>query len=709
MGLGEAYGRQFQRLVKESSSLGKICLVEPYRKTEDDNTTIKDRTANPHIDFTFMSVDTKYGHLDVAGNSGNMLSAVGPYAYNARLLPPEVYAIKDGDITIIIRNTNTMKLVESTFAVSGGQASVTGSHVVDGVNGRGSRITLAFQDTIGSSTGRTFPTGRTVDVVEGLKVTCVDGAVPVVFVRADAIGVPGTILPHDLTGHRDKVELLERIRRAAGVIMGIAQTEKTVPRTIPKLAIVSQSSQHHTVSGAILKAAQMDIVVRFITDCDAHQAIPLTGALTTAIAARMPGTIVEQLLAPEEVIPGIITLAHPSGRVQIKLDLDEEKEPPIWVASISTTAQRLFAGKAYWTDSSNEPKMNLVSTTNTARHTRGLAFVNELRLREKPEDLVKHFYKEGLDATARLPSSKQDYQQPMPSLAQRDLQLPSPTPTRDETHLIRELSALRTSLTHFTSLYPSPKSPRANPPSPTPSSISHHLAAITQHINVLASSLKHMPRPSRNITTDRKKGEQWRHWAKTFSRWDKIRLLREREKKMSRRQRKKSEWNRWRDSELNALSKRGRPVVMGNLRRKMLQSRELVFEEVAGEAAVGEETRLQTKGRVVEGYHDVRERRRATAKRFDGLRVAGDEEFVENGAGNSPKEAFDTAASSTYEAAADRKERPGSKQDVDTSNRGTEVLVKSQFARKSVGDARTFKWPSFKSADRQEKDEPNQQ
>ncbi|KAJ4356130.1 uncharacterized protein N0V89_004158 [Didymosphaeria variabile] len=573
VGLGEAYGKQLHRLVKNTASLGKICLVEPYLTTKEDETT------NPHIDYTFVSMDTKYGHLDVEGNCGNMLSAVGPYAYNARLLPSDVYAIKDGDVTITIRNTNTMQLVQCTFAVIGGQAAVTGSYVVDGVNGKGSKISLAFQDPLRSTTGKTFPTGNRVDVIEGFKVTCVDGAVPVVFVRADTIGVPGTILPHELKAQGDKLDLFENIRRAAAVDMGIAHSKQAVPRTIPKIAIVSQSSQHDTVSGATLKPSQMDIIVRFISDNEPHSAIPLTGALTTAVAARMPGTIVEQLLAPEEVMPGTVTIAHPSGRAHVKLDYNTETKPPKWVASVSTTAQRLFEGKAFWTKSSQDAKEDTVPESDITRHARGLAFVSDSRSSESPASLIERFYKGGLNTTTEFSStltgqSKDPPQPPSPSI-KPDLQLITPSPTRDTTHLLRELSTLRTSLSHFTTLYPSPSSLGIKSSTRTPSTISHHLSAIASHISILTSSLKHIPRPPRTVTPDRQKGEQWRHWAKTFSQWDEIKSLREAEKKIDRRQRKKGRWERWRDSELNALTRRARPVVMGKWRRKLLQERDI--------------------------------------------------------------------------------------------------------------------------------------
>lgn len=571
--MGEPYGRQLHRITK-GTTLGKICLVEPYHGTKEDDALV------PHLDFTFVGVDTKSGHLDVADISGNMISAIGPYAYNEKLLPPGFQSIKDGEITIAIRNTNTMKLVESTISVSGGQAAVTGKNSVDGVNGKGSSINLAFRDIERSATGKTFPTGRVIDVIDGHQVTCVDGATPVVFIRADSIGVPGGVLPHELTDQKAKLNLLEKIRRIAAVNMGIANAEDDVPRTVPKIAIVSQSSQHVTVGGVMLKMPQMDIVIRFISDSEPHHAIPLMGAITTAVAARMPGTVVEELLAPELAVDGMLTIAHPSGRTCVKIDYDTSREPATWVGHVSTTAKRLFWGKTYWTDSSSDKEADLIPSAEIVRHSLGLAFVNELRLPKSPAGLVERFYQDGHDTTSEVaPQTKgksTHRPQSSSSTMQLELQLPTPSTTRDKAHLLRELSTLRNSLTHFSSLYPSPNFPRARPEIPIPSGISYHLAAIAQHINILTTTLAPMPRaPSLRFSNggDAEKGAQWHRWAKTFSQWDKVRSLREAEQKKSKKETRKSGWARWRDGELNALSKRGRPVVMGAWRRKLLESR----------------------------------------------------------------------------------------------------------------------------------------
>lgn len=510
VGQGETYGRSFGRIDPATKRIGNICLVEPYHKTKEDG------PASPHIDYTHVAVNPKHGgHVEVDAASANLLCAVGHYAYNARLLPPDLYKVKNGQITIIIRITNTMKLVECTFSVVQGQAAVTGNHIVDGVKAKGAKISLAFQDPTCSTTRERFPTGKAVDMVEGYKVTCIDGAVPVVFIRADTVGVSGTILPHELNEKKDVLDTLESIRRAAAVQMGLADSKTTAPRTVPKIAIVSQSSRHFTVSYNELLPPKMDLVVRFISDTEPHPAIPLTGALTTAVAARVPGTVVEQLLAPEEVLPGTLTIAHPSGITQVKLDYDTDTELPGWVGTVSSTAQRLFEGKAYWTEPYADPKADSAPKTITARHARGLAFINEIRKRDSPLDLIKRFYEthnDDPDAVSALAKGPQTRAQPA---EKPDLPLPAPPHARDSSHLLQDLWALRHTLTHFTSQHPSISNPKL--PSPFPESVRDSLSAINAHVKTLVSSTYLMPRPLRHqplLTSDQAMALEWRKWEK---------------------------------------------------------------------------------------------------------------------------------------------------------------------------------------------------
>ena len=410
MGSGDPYGRQLDGMGAGISSLSKICLVEPYGRrialpergtrfrtgfggidaaresaqvaqTQEEAQGVEEE-QNLDIDYTFVGLGIENDEVDIAGNCGNMSSAIGPYAYNAGLLPARIYAQGDGEVTVKIRNTNTGKLIDSTFEVIGAEAAVAGDYKIDGVTGSGSKIKLDFKHPYGSKTGKVLPTGRRVDKVGGYRVSCVDGANPCVFIRADDVGVDGTILPNDFNKLPEKLALLESIRKTAAVAMGIAPTEDDVPRTIPKIGLVSQSSSHPVLSGQTLKSSQMDIVLRFLSDTQPHRAIPLTAALTSAVAARIPGTIVEQMLAPEPLMEGAITIGHASGRLQVNATMGTENKLYPVSGTVFRTAKRLFEGKTFWSDKTDKREEATKSDSlygSNGKHSLGLAFVLENR------------------------------------------------------------------------------------------------------------------------------------------------------------------------------------------------------------------------------------------------------------------------------------------------------------------------------------------
>jgi 2-methylaconitate cis-trans-isomerase PrpF len=414
MGSGDPYGRQLDGMGAGISSLSKICLVEPYgrrrpvarqaiaervqyqsldgaRDLLDKVRTRGDAVDGIDVDYTFVGLGIENDEVDVAGNCGNMSSAIGPYAYNAGLLPPRIYAKGNGEVTVRIRNTNTGKLINATFQVAGGQAAVVGDYTIDGVTGPASKIKLDFEQPYGSKTGKVLPTGNRIDRILGYKASCVDGANPCIFIRASDVGVDGTILPNDFNKLPDKLALLESIRKAAAVAMGIAPTEEAVPRTIPKIGLVTMSEEHTVLSGQMLQTSQTDLVVRFLSDTQPHRAIPLTAALTTAVAARIPGTLVEQLLSPEPVVDGAITIGHASGRLQVDATMDEKDGVTPINATVYRTAKRLFEGTTFWVDNAtekdgkttpkDESKMASLRSIHGSNgmHSLGMAFVLESR------------------------------------------------------------------------------------------------------------------------------------------------------------------------------------------------------------------------------------------------------------------------------------------------------------------------------------------
>lgn len=109
------------------SSLSKVCVVG--RSTH----------ADADVNYTFAAIGVKNLDVDYSSNCGNMTSAIGPFAVDSGLVKG-----KDGIATVRIHNTNTGKIINSTFPVVDGEAVSSGTFAIDGVAGTAAKIELAF-------------------------------------------------------------------------------------------------------------------------------------------------------------------------------------------------------------------------------------------------------------------------------------------------------------------------------------------------------------------------------------------------------------------------------------------------------------------------------------------------------------------------------------------------------------------------------------
>ena len=145
------------------------------------------------------------------------------------------------------------------------------------------------------------------------------------------------------------LDTLEHIRLRASVAMGIADNinqASGIPG-IPKIAIVSCPADYVTLSAETISKSDCDLVLRMISVGQPHRAIPVTGALCTAVAARIQGTLVNQLTKAQS-IERSIRIAHPSGVIDVNADVAQQNGS--WhsrSASIERTARRLMDGNVY--------------------------------------------------------------------------------------------------------------------------------------------------------------------------------------------------------------------------------------------------------------------------------------------------------------------------------------------------------------------------
>ena len=338
LGSPDPHGRQLDGMGGGVSSLSKACIIAPSACDDAD------------VDYTFAQVQVREAQVDYKGNCGNMLSAVGPFAIDERLVPAT------GDSAMVrIFNTNTKKLIHARFPLEDGRAKVEGDLAIPGVHGTGAPVKLDFIAPGGATTGTLLPTGRPLDRLEvpGLgtfDVSMVDAANACVFVRAGAVGLTGRELPDEFEANAAALAKLAAIRIAASQAMGIAKSEAEARAiaVVPFICVVSARADAATLSGERVKAADIDFAARFVSNGQPHRALPLTGSLCTAVAARIPGTVVAQALG---AAPGAeaLRIGMPSGVLTVAADVGPDNAGG-WVArsgSFFRTARRLFDGRVH--------------------------------------------------------------------------------------------------------------------------------------------------------------------------------------------------------------------------------------------------------------------------------------------------------------------------------------------------------------------------
>jgi 2-methylaconitate cis-trans-isomerase PrpF len=338
MGSPDPYGRQLDGMGGGISSLSKVCVIGPSTRDDAD------------VDYTFAQVMIKDARVEYHSNCGNMSSAVGPFAFDEGLVTAD-----DGRCVVRIHNTNTSKIIRSTFFVDGQYTRFDGEFTIPGVAGTGSPIRLDFLDPGGATTGRLLPTGKVAEWIDvpghgPIEVSLVDAANAVVFVRARDVGLRGTELPVELEVREETLALLETLRREASVRMGIAPdvTSAAAIASVPFVCIVNEALDSATLSGPVIAASDVHLLARVISNGQPHRALPLTVSLCTAVASRLTGSVVAEMLAGS--VKGVIRLAMPSGILEVDADVDDTDGH--WTARSGTffrTARRLFEGRVWST------------------------------------------------------------------------------------------------------------------------------------------------------------------------------------------------------------------------------------------------------------------------------------------------------------------------------------------------------------------------
>lgn len=285
-------------------------------------------TPGADIDFLFAQVGVDKPMVDTTPNCGNILAGVGPFAIERSL-------IKAGDplTRVRVRTVNTGTIAEAVIETPGGRVEYEGDARIDGVPGGSAPISINFLDAAGSVCGSLLPTGNTVDLVDGVPVTCIDNGMPVVVIPAAAMGI---------TGHEDRDALnkdialkarLEALRLPAGRLMGLGDVSGKV---VPKLALVAPPR------------AGGSIATRSFIPHECHAAIGVFAAVSVATACVLPGSPANAVAVLPPGPRKRLSVEHPTGELTVQLELGGTAEAPVVErAGLLRTARALFDGTVF--------------------------------------------------------------------------------------------------------------------------------------------------------------------------------------------------------------------------------------------------------------------------------------------------------------------------------------------------------------------------
>ena len=316
--MGSPDQKQIDGLGGSQSVTSKVAIIKKSDRPDAD------------VDYTFAQVSVDKPLVSYKGNCGNISSGVGPFSIEKGLVEA-----KDGMTSVRIYNTNTDKIIVADVATEDGMVKYGGDFAIAGVPGTASPVKLKFVNPSGTLGHGLLPTGNAVDVLDvpGLgpvEVSIVDAANPLVFARAKDLGLTGKELPEELNADAAKLDLLETVRGLAAVKLGLCEDYKRSAWDtpgIPKMTYVAPADDYTASDGREIKKDEIDLLSHMMSMQKTHPSYAMTGAMCTAAAAVVPGSIVQQVLS-ENVDTQFIRIGHPSGILECGVDFTENGEVP---------------------------------------------------------------------------------------------------------------------------------------------------------------------------------------------------------------------------------------------------------------------------------------------------------------------------------------------------------------------------------------------
>lgn len=280
------------------------------------------------IDYFFAQVSVEDGLVDFKPTCGNILSAVASAAIEMGFVQADKNQTK-----VNIRAVNTGAAITAIVQTPNRHVTYCGEAAIDGVPGTAAPVVLNFMKVAGSSTGSFLPTGNLVDTVQGINVTCMDVAMPMVIAKASDFDLTGHETVEELDANSTFFERIESVRLDAGRLMGMGDCSKSVT---PKFGLLAKAKDGGTIA------------TRYFMPWRTHPTMAVTGSQCLASCTLTPGTVADGLVDRPEKGPGTVQLEHPMGKMDVIVDYEMKGDTFIHKsAGLTRTCRKLAAGEVF--------------------------------------------------------------------------------------------------------------------------------------------------------------------------------------------------------------------------------------------------------------------------------------------------------------------------------------------------------------------------
>ncbi len=317
--MGSPDERQIDGMGGAHPLTSKVAIVSPSGRDDAD------------VDYLFLQVVVDEARVSDTQNCGNILAGVGPYAIE------QGFVSANADVTDVrIHMVNTGALAVTRVQTPDGVVQYEGEASIDGVPGTAAPVMIDFLDVAGSSCGALFPTGNTIDNIDGVTVTCVDNGMPVVMLHAESVGATGHESPAELEANTEVKAKIDAIRVQAGKLMNLGDVTN---KTVPKMSLLSAPKQGGAVNTHTFIPHRV------------HEAIGVLGSVSVATACVLPGTVASEYvgnLAGNHSQNQVLTIEHPTGAFTVEMDISGAQSLQTFSvnrAALLRTARLLMRGE----------------------------------------------------------------------------------------------------------------------------------------------------------------------------------------------------------------------------------------------------------------------------------------------------------------------------------------------------------------------------